>query len=188
MRYPVYAPLTENEEAGTYTYGTGKVAAKAIRVDMSLNFANGALYADDAVAESLKEFTDGTVTFTVDDLEDDVKADWLGNKIVEMTIDNETVQELQSNTEDEPGFFGFGFIVTKIKNKVRKYRAIIYTKVQFGEFNETFETKGQNITFQTPTVTGTIMRRVDGNWKEEVTVDSIELAKKWLHMKLNIDP
>ena len=187
LRYPVYAPLIEDDVAGTFQYGTGKVAAKAIRVDINLNIANGVLYADDAVAESVKEFTDGTITFTADDLEDDVKADWLDNEIVEETIDTQTVQVLKSNVDDSPGYFGFGFIIPKVKNKVRKYRAILYTKVQFGEPNETAESKGQQLNFQTPAIEGTIMRRCDGDWKEEVTVDTLALARKWLHTKLNID-
>ena len=47
LRYAVYAPLTEDEQAGTFTYGTGKVAAKAIRAEMSQNIADSPHYADD---------------------------------------------------------------------------------------------------------------------------------------------
>lgn len=186
LRYAVYSPLTEDDTAGTFTYGAGKVAAKAIRADVSLNIADAALYADDGVAERVKEFIDGTITFTPDDLDGSVKADWYGNEIEEETVDTKTIQVLKSNEKDQPGFQGFGYIIPKIKNNVRKYRAIFFTKVQFGESNETAETKGSTVTYQTPAVVGSIMRRNDGEWKEEATVDSLATAMAWLKTKLNI--
>lgn len=126
------------------------------------------------------------MAFTPDDLEDAVKADWLGSKIVEETVGESTVSVLVSNVDDLPGYFGFGYILPKVKNKARRYRAIFYTKVQFGEPNETAETKGQNISWQTPAIEGKIMRRLDGEWKEEATVDSFATAQAWLKTKLNI--
>lgn len=187
LRYPVYAPLTEDETAGTYEYDVGKVAAKAIRVDISLNIADSPLYADDGIAERVREFIDGTMTFTPDDLSNEVRADWLGNKLEDEEVDEEaTVKVLKSNTEDLPGYFGFGFIIPKVKNNIRKYRAIFFPKMQFGEPNETAETKGESITWQTPAIEGRIMRRVDGVWKEEITVDSLDIAKAWLNKKLNV--
>lgn len=187
LRYPVYAPLTEDETAGTYEYDAGKVAAKAIRIDINLNIADSPLYADDGIAERVREFIDGTMTFTPDDLSNEVRADWLGNKFEDEEVDEETtVKVLKSNTEDLPGYFGFGCIVPKVKNKKRQYRAIVFTKVQFGEPNETAETKGENISWQTPAIEGKIMRRADGIWKEEIIVDDIDVAKAWLNKKLNV--
>jgi len=186
LRYPVYALLTEDEANGNYTYGTGKVVAKAIKVEMSLNIADAPLYADDGIAERVREFVDGDINFTPDDLDDTTKAEWLGSELEDETVDTTNVKVLKSNTEDLPGYYGFGFIVQKVKNNARKYRAVLFTKVQFAEPNETAETKGQNINWQTPAITGKIMRRIDGNWKEETTVDSLATAKAWLNKKLNI--
>lgn len=186
LRYPVYAPLTEDEAAGTHSYTAGKVAAKAIKVDMSLNIAESKLPADDNTSESVREFIDGKLTFTADDLDSSVRKDWLGNTTESVTVDTQPVEVLVSKESDTPGYFGFGFILTKIKNKVRLYRAIIYTKVQFGEPSESAETKGQQINWQTPTIEGTIFRRVDGAWKREITVNSLETAKAWLKQELNI--
>ena len=186
LRYAVSAPLTEDEQAGTFTYGTGKVVAKAIRVEMNLNIVDAPLYADDGVAERVREFVDGDINFTPDDLDITIKAEWLGSELDDETVDSTTVKVLKSNTEDLPGYHGFGFIIPKVKNNARKYRAVLFTKVQFAEPNETAETKGQNINWQTPAITGKIMRRVDGNWKEEITVDSLATAKAWLAEKLNI--
>lgn len=186
LRYPVYAPLTEDDLAGTYTYGTGKIAAKAVKVDMNLNISESIFYADDTAAESVREFIDGTMSFTADDLEQSVRKDWLGNTVETATVGTEQVEVLVSKDEDTPGYFGFGFILPKIKNKTRLYRAIIYTKVQFGEPNESAETKGQNISWQTPTIEGKIFRRIDGVWKKEITTNSLATARAWLAQELNI--
>lgn len=186
LRYPMYAPLIEDETSRTFEYGDGKVAAKAIRVDMNLNVVDSPLYADDGVAERLREFIDGTMTFTPDDLSPEVRGDWLGNKTEEETVGEETVDVLDSSTDDLPGYFGFGYIIPKVKNKVRCYRAIFFPKVQFGEPNETAETKGENITWQTPAIEGKIMRRIDGKWKREITVTSLDTAVNWLRKHLNV--
>ncbi|WP_139905615.1 major tail protein [Clostridium thermarum] len=185
LKYPVYAPLTENEN-GTFEYGTGKVAAKAIKVDMSLDISESKLYADDNEDESVKEFRGGKMTFTANDLETEVKKDWLANTTETVTVGNESVEVLVSKDTDTPGYFGFGFIVSKIVKNVRKYRAVIYTKVKFSEPNESTETKGQQVNFQTPTIEGSLSRRMDGQWKREVTVDSLALAKAWLAKELNL--
>ena len=186
LKYPMYAPLTEDEASRTFEYGDGKVAAKAIRVDISLNVVDSPLYADGEVAERLREFIDGTMTFTPDDLSPEVRGDWLGNQTEEETVGEETVEVLDSSTDDLPGYFGFGYIIPKVKNKVRYYRAIFFPKVQFGEPNETAETKGENITWQTPAIEGKIMRRIDGRWKREITVASLDTAINWLRKHLNI--
>lgn len=186
LRYPVYAPLTEDEQAGTYTYGTGKVASKAMKVELNLNVSDSPLYADDGIAERVRAFVDGTMNFMPDDIDDVDKAEWLGNQLVDETVDDKTVKVLKSTAEDLPGYFGFGFIIPKVKRNIRKYRAILFTKVQFAEPNETAETKGQNISWQTPAIEGKIMRRIDGCWKEETTVETLELAKAWLAKKLNV--
>lgn len=186
LRYPVTAPLTENDN-GTHSYGIGKVVAKAIKVDTKLTVSDEPLYADDGVSERVREFVDGTMTFTPDELSPEIRADWLGNTLTEATVDGETVKVLESTTEDTPGYFGFGFYVPKVVNKVRMYRAIVYTKVQFGEPDESMETKGQKITWQTPAIEGKLMRRIDGKWKREVTVSSIATAVAWLKNELNIE-
>lgn len=186
LRYPVYSPLTEDDVAGTHSYGVGKVAAKAVKVDMSLNIAESVFYADDAASESVKEFVDGTMTFTPDELSAAVKKEWLDNKTETATVGTEQVEVLISTDEDLPGYFGFGFILPQVKSGTRMYRAIIFTKVQFGEPNESVETKGTQINWQTPTIQGKLFRRIDGAWKKEITVSSLATAKAWLAQELNI--
>jgi len=182
----MYAPLVEDETAKTHSYGDGKVAAKAVSVNWNLNISDNKFYADDGISESEKVFESGTMTFTPDDLSLETKADWLDNELEEEAVGEETIKVLKSKGTDSPGYFGFGFVIPKVKNKVRQYRAILLTKVQFGEPNETAETKGESINWQTPAIEGSIMRRIDENWKEEITVTSLDTALAWLRGKLNV--
>jgi phi13 family phage major tail protein len=186
LRYAVYSPLTEDDVAGTHTYATGKTGRKMIKADISLNLSDAKLFADDTTAESLKEFIDGSISLNMDDLSDAMKTDLLGNTKTSATVGTETVDEMASKDTDIAPVVGFGFIQSKIVDKARKYRAIFFPKVQFGEPNESSETKGQSINWQTPVLPGTIMRRNDGVWKEEATVTSLETAITWLKSKVNL--
>ncbi len=187
LQYSVYAPLTEDEAAGTSTYGTGKRGRKMIKADVKINTTKTPLPADDGIAEYAREFVDGEITINQDELTNAMKKDLLGNELkTGVTVGEDTVEELISKDTDTPPYVGFGYIQTKIIDKVRKYRAIFFKKVQFGEPDESAETKGQTINWQTPVIVGTIMRDVKGEWKNEVTVDSLATATAWLKGKANI--
>lgn len=187
LQYCVYSPLTEDEVAGTSTYGTGKKGRKMIKADVKINTTKSPLYCDDVLGEYVREFTDGEISVNQDDLTSTMKKDLLGNTTETVTVGEETnVEEVHSKDTDTPPLVGFGYIQSKIVDKVRQYRAIFFTKVQFGEPDDSAETKGQNISWQTPTIVGTIMRRNDGNWKEETTVPTLALAIAWLKGKANI--
>ena len=186
LQYSAYAPLIEDEEAGTFTYGAGKRGRKMLKADVKINTTKSTLYGDDGVAETAREFTDGEITANQDDLTSTMKKDFLGNTTRNATVGEETVEEVVSKDTDTPPFVGFGYIQSKMIDKVRKYRAVLFTKVQFGEPDESAETKGQSISWQTPSIIGTIMRRIDGEWKEEATVPTLATAVAWLKGKLNI--
>lgn len=188
LRYCVYAPLTENDTAGTFSYGTGKRGRKYIKADVKINVAKNPLYSDDALAENAVEFIDGDITINKDDLTNALRKDWLGNTTQSINVGGETVDELTANDTDTPPFIGLGYIQSKVIDNVRQYRAVLLTKVQFSEPDEAAETKGQNITWQTPNIVGKIFRRIDGAWKKEITTPSLATAIAWLSAKLNLAP
>lgn len=186
LKYSVYSPLTEDEEAGTFTYGTGKRGRKLIKADIKINVDSSKLHADDNVAESAREFIDGAITVNQDDLNNVMRKDWLGNTSKSITVEEETVDELTSKDTDNPPYIGLGFIQSKKIDGVRQYRAVFFPKVQFGEPDESAETKGEKIAWQSAVLVGTIMRRCDGAWKEEITVPSLETAIAYIKSKANL--
>lgn len=186
LRYSVYAPLTENEETGEYSYGIGKRGRKLIKADIKINVSDGKLYADDNVAESAREFIDGTMNINQDDLNNTMRKDFLGNTTENITVGTEEIEELSSSDTDTPPFIGYGFVQSKIIDNTRMYRAVFFTKVQFGEPDESAETKGEKISWQSPVLTGAILRRNDGKWKEEITVPSLATAIAYIKSKVNL--
>lgn len=169
LKYPVYKTSTKQG-----------VIAKAIQADISITTSNVVLYADDAIAETDKSFQTGTITLGVDDLSDEIQAEFLGHTI------NEQIGEMTANVDDVSPYVGIGFYGVKIVNGVRKYRAIWLPKVQFAEPADTNATKGETVTFNTPVLEGTIMFDDDGNWKYENTFDTEQEAVSYLNDKAGI--
>jgi len=159
-----YATITEGSN-GEETYGTPKQLAKAMTVGLSVELAEAILYADDGVSEVVKEFKSGTLTLGVDDIGGDIASDLTG-----AVIDANGVVISASEDGGSPVAVGF-----RAKKSNGKYRYFWLYRVQFGIPATNLTTKGESITFSTPSIEGTIMRRnkedSKGNhpWKAEVT-------------------
>jgi len=143
-----YAKITENSE-GLETYNTPSRLAKAIQADLSIEIAEAMLYADDAAQESVREFQSGTLTLGVDDITPEVAAVLLG-----AGIDDNGV--LISSSEDVGPPVAVGFRARRANGK---YKYFWLYRVLFGAPSTNLQTKGDSISFQTPSIEGTIMRR-----------------------------
>lgn len=184
LKYPVYAIATETTSA--ISYSGGSVLAKAITAKLSINSNDEKLYADDGACESDTSFSDGTITFGIDDLYDAAKVALLGY-IEGTTIDvSAGTKELLTPGETNNAYVGFGFYGRVKRSGVYKWRAIWLKKVQFKEPSDEFETKGQKATFKTPELEGSIMVAVDGYWKNEATFDTEAEAVAYLNTRAGI--
>ena len=159
-----YAKITEND-AGEETYGTPSQLAKAISADLSVELAEATLYADDGASEIVKEFKSGTLSLGIDDIGAEIASALSG-----ATIDSNGVVVSGSDDGGDPVAVAF-----RARKSNGKYRYYWLYRVKFGIPATNLQTKGDSISFQTPTIEGTIMRRnkVDFNdnhpWKAEVT-------------------
>ena len=159
-----YASIVE-DEAGEETYDTPVQLAKAISAELSVELAEATLYADDGAAEIVKEFKSGTLSLGIDDI-----GSTAASVLTGATIDDNKV--LISGGEDGGTPVAIGF---RAKKSNGKYKYYWLYRVKFGIPATNLATKGDSITFSTPTIEGTILRRnkVDGNgkhpWKAEVT-------------------
>lgn len=161
-----YSKITEGTN-GEETYAAPVSLAKAIKADLSVELAEAVLYADDGAAEVVKEFKSGKLALGVDDIGATAAQDLTG-----ATIDDNGV--LISTGEDGGTPVAIGFRAKKANGK---YRYFWLFRVKFGIPATNLQTKGDSITFQTPTIEGTVMRRnkLDGQgnhpWKAEVSED-----------------
>jgi len=159
-----YATITDDEN-GEEIYGTPTQLAKAISAELSVELAEATLYADDGAAEIVKEFKNGTISLGVDDIGSTTAAALTG-----VTVDKNNV--VVSNSEDggDPVVVGF-----RAKKSNGKYKYYWLYRVKFGIPATNLATKGDSITFSTPTIEGTVLRRnkpdTSGKhpWKAEVT-------------------
>ena len=136
-----YAGITEDEQ-GYETYGTPKVLAKAMTADLAVELNEAVLYADDGAAEVVKEFKSGTLSLGVDDIGAEVAGDLTGT-----TIDVNGVVISASEDGGDPVAVGF-----RAKKSNGKYRYYWLYRVKFGIPATNLATKGDSITFSTPTI------------------------------------
>lgn len=161
-----YATITE-DTSGNETYGTPVSLAKAISADLAVELNEATLYADDSAAEVVKEFKSGKLTLGIDDI--GITA---AETLTGANIDDNYV--LISASEDDPLPVAIGF---RAKKSNGKYRYFWLYRVKFGIPATNLATKGDSITFSTPSIEGTILRRnkLDDNskhpWKAEVNED-----------------
>ena len=159
-----YAKITEDTE-GIETYATPQILAKAMTADLSVEMAEATLYADDGAAEMVKEFKSGTLSLSIDDIGAAIASDLTG-----CTIDKSGV--VISTAEDGGSPVAIGFRARKANGKYRYYW--LY-RVKFSIPGTSLATKGDSITFSTPTIEGAIFRRNKPDstgkhpWKAEVT-------------------
>lgn len=186
LKYPVFAPLDGEIVEGTRPeYGTGFVVGKAIKADVTINYAEATLYADDILAESDSSFQNGTIDVGVDEITHDIHSKLFGSKIVEV----EGTSELHAGAKNVSPHGGFGYYKTKVINKKTKYLAKWFLDVQFKPGNDSSETKGDSTSFVTPEFSGTIFcipGLEEDTYVEEAFFDTEADAKAWLKGKANI--
>lgn len=160
-----YATITENPTTGEETYASPKPLAKAISAELSVEVAEAILYADDGPSEIVKEFKSGTLTLGVDDLGAEAAAALTG-----ATLDANGV--LISSSEDGGTPVAIGFRAARSNGTFQYFW--LY-RVKFALPSTTLATKADSITFSTPSIEGTILRRNKPDakgrhpWKAEAT-------------------
>ena len=188
---PYYAKYANN--GGTVSYSDGGIIGKAVEVSADIETADSNdLYADNAIAESEKTFSSGTLSLTTDDFEQEASKAVLGLKEEAITgidgVTDTSVKELIYDDDQQTPFLGIGIIIKKIKGGVTKWRALIFTKVQFAGPSDAATTQGESIEWQTAEISGTIMRDDSAKhpWKKEATFTTEAQAEAYIKARLNI--
>lgn len=188
---PYYAKYTNN--SGTVSYSDGGIIGKAVEVSADIETADSNdLYADNAIAESEKTFSSGTLSLTTDDFEQEASKAVLGLKEEAITgidgVTDTSVKELIYDDDQQAPYLGVGIVIKKIKGGVTKWRALIFTKVQFAVPSDAATTQGKSIEWQTAKISGTIMRDDSAKhpWKKEATFTIEAQAEAYIKARLNI--
>lgn len=168
------------------TYKTGFLIGKAISVDLSINTNDNPLYADGAIAENDRTFSDGEVKITTDDIDLKTEATLLGAEYTESGLD--TPETIIKSALDAAPFVGLGFYKSGIKNNEKYFECTLLFKTQFSPFSESGKTKEKQIEWQTPEISGSIMTvptYKDGAWQEKARFKTSAEAEAWIDKELN---
>jgi len=166
----LYAALINTDEKGVDTYKSPFRLAKAIKADINVKVAEAVLYADDGVDEAEKEFSSFEIKLNVNKLSQEARQKLLGIKRDEKGV-------LISKATDSPVYVAIG---ARARVPGGEYFYIWYYRVKFAIPSESYETKGDNISFKTPEITGIGMKRHDDAWKADyVAAEDDDIAKTW---------
>ena len=136
--------------AVTYAASSGKtVADLMIRANVTYNRSNAKQHADDHAVESDNSITGGTVELELADLPNAQIADLLGYTV--------GTGDVITFTGEEAPYVGVGYITKQIRAGAASYKGYWFYKVQFGLNNDNAETKAENTTFQSSTLSGEML-------------------------------
>ena len=152
---------------------------KVIDEKFSAEFNSAELYADDALAETDYTFKKGSLAITVANDDDDKDAELMGNTITE--------GEVTKNITDTAPEVGYGHIVTKVVNGVRKYKVEFFPRVKFTKITTDAKTRGESVEFGTTSIEGVVYPLVEemngypaGTWEKHKTFATEAEAESYL--------
>ena len=166
--------------AGTISYENPTDVGDAMSAQLDLKFAEGRLYAESKLAEYIKLATGGTISLAVKYIKKAAQAMLYG-----CTTDT-SKENIKFSAKDVANYVGVGFYAPDKVDGVTKYTCVWVPKALFGPPSMAYQTKGENIQFNTPTTTGEFLADDSENelLLETETVDSAADAITWIKGKL----
>lgn len=171
----VFAELiTDDAVTKTATYGTPELIAGAISANINPNSSNETLFADDGPFDTASTIGQISLDMNVADLPLEIQAKLFGHTLTSNGI-------LVRKGGDTPPWVAVGFKSLKSNGK---YRYTWLTKGKFSLPEQANETKGDSVNFQTPTASGSFVKREsDDIWEfhtdEDATGFTPALATSW---------
>ena len=152
---------------------------KVIDEKFSAEYNSAELYADDVLAECDYSFKKGTLAITVANDDDKKEAELMGNTITE--------DEVTKNVSDTAPEFGYGHIVTKMVNGVKKFKVEFFPRVKWTKITTDAKTRGESVEFGTTAIEGTVFP-LDadfngfkaGDWEKHQTFATEAEAEEYL--------
>ena len=168
LRWPVVAKIKNYTAGQAIEYEKGVLMGKAISANLAWNKSKSELYADDALAESDEVITGGSLTMGVDQVSYEGREVALGQAV---EIKDNGLGKYKITGIAAP-YVGVGFVTETRIDEQRAYRAMWIHRVQFALQGETLQTRGENVSYQTETLDGSILAAMTG---AEATNDFIDV-------------
>ncbi len=176
-KYPYFNPVAEEPEGALPVYkGEPVRVGRLVKADLTVNLASGKLFADDGLAESVDEFSSGSIAMETDDMEDAVAAVVYGCSVEE--------NEVHYNVGDDPPAGGLAYVKKLMRRKKVLYKGYFYPLVKAALGNDTAQTKTDSITFGTNSTTFTVFACETGDWRFTEEFQTEAEAVAWIKEKL----
>lgn len=166
---------------------TGSAVPKLERIideKFSKQVSEADLYADDVIAESNSIVAKGTLTVTVADEDDARDAEFLGSTVSSGTGSS---GEVTRKTTDSAPEMGYGHIIPMVYKGTYKYKVEFFPRVKWSDITIDRKTKGENLEYATPQLTGTVMPLAEtingmeaGIWEKHKTFTTESAAVTYL--------
>lgn len=185
LRYFMAAPITDENDGGMPTYGTGVMMGRAMTCDVSWNRNDASIYADDVKAESDNGINGGSITAGSDKFTDEVLS--VITSLEKVTGKGTPVYQ---DTDKPSPKVGFAYLTVDEYNGQVTFVPYFVYKTQFATGDETNATKGETKSYQTPTLTGDFSGVLLENgtiaFREHATFADAAEAIAWMKGKLNV--
>ena len=152
---------------------------KVIDEKFAPEYNSAELYADDVLAETDYTFKKGSLNITVANDDDEIDAFLMGNTVEE--------GEVVKTIDDTAPEVGYGHIVKKQVNGVKKFKVEFFPRVKFTKITTDAKTRGENVEFGTTSIEA-IVYPLDadfngmksGTWEMHKTFDTETEAETYL--------
>lgn len=168
-KYPCFKPEGSS---------TGVILGKLVSANLTVNLASGEIYADDALAEQVSEFSSGTLAMETDDLEDANASVVYG-----CSVSNGLVTY---NKDDNAPYGELAYYKVLMRKGVKYYKAYYYPRAKAALGNDNAQTKGSSVTFQTTNTTFTIFADDNGDWRKTETFSTMAEAVAFINSMLSV--
>ena len=175
----IYAAKYVNT-SGTITYTNPQHVGDAMTANLELRYAEGRLYAEDALAEYMRKAVGGTISIGVKYIKLAAQQLMFGMKTKNRSITYQPVGSTATATataqstvlggNDEGVYVGVAFYAPDMVDGVKKYTCVFIKKCLFGPPSMSLQTAGESIQFNTPVTSGEFLA------DDSATQDLFEIA------------
>ncbi len=175
-------PFVAKYNRATKSYSDGFRYSHAVQFNINPNYAEASLYGDDAQQEYEKAFINAGITLGTTGTPLKAASTMFGHE-----VDFEKRKVVYKAT-DEANYVGMGITGVEKVDGVTQYIALIILCAKFADSAESYQTKGDQLQFNTPSIEGNaIVADDEGNWKITEIFDTEEEAVAFIKETLNIE-
>lgn len=178
--FPFWAKVATDENEKMPTYENGMAFSEFVKVTENLQKAESQFYSNDALSESADEFKYCEITFDNKGVPNTLKAALYG-----ATLDG---SKITYGAGDNAPMGGFAFYRVLQDNGTKYYEGIFYPRVKASLTGMTYDTKGENVTFngeQTKLI-AYACKNTAQTWKVEEIFATADEALAWVKEQLGI--